>query len=53
MSTSTTSPTTSPIAAGAWKQFDTTTSRWGRITMILALILMLAGPLVLAIEFGV
>ncbi|MGF6821665.1 hypothetical protein M2317_000551 [Microbacterium sp. ZKA21] len=52
MSTST-SPTTSPLTAGAWKQFDTTTSRWGRITMILALVFMLAGPLVLAIEFGV
>ena len=52
MSTST-SPTTSPVTAGAWKQFDATTSRWGRITMILALVLMLAGPLVLAIEFGV
>ncbi|SDJ82602.1 hypothetical protein SAMN05428985_101626 [Nocardioides sp. YR527] len=45
--------TPSPMVADAWSQFDTTTSRWGRITMIAALCLMLAGPLVLSIQLGV
>lgn len=39
--------------ATAWARFDKTTSRWGRITMILALILMVGGPAVLAFELGV
>lgn len=44
---------TSPIVAAAWQRFDRTTSRWGRITMIIAMVVMLTGPLVLAFELGV
>lgn len=40
-------------AARAWARFDKTTSRWGRITMILAMIIMIAGPAIVAAQLGV
>jgi hypothetical protein len=44
---------TGPIAAAAWQRFDKTTSRWGRITMLIAMVVMLTGPFILAFELGV
>ena len=35
---------TTEAGTAAWAAFDKTTSRWGRITMILAMIIMIAGP---------
>lgn len=40
-------------ANAAWVRFDTTTSRWGRITMLAALVLMVGGPAILAVQLGV
>lgn len=37
----------------AWAAFDKTTSRWGRITMIIAMILMIGGPAIVAARLGV
>ncbi|MFB9072170.1 hypothetical protein ACFFIO_16610 [Citricoccus parietis] len=51
---STTATTTAPgrvHAAGSMDEFDATTSRWGRLTMIAGLIFSLAGPLYL-VFFG-
>lgn len=44
---------TTPEATTAWEEFDATTSRWGRITMIAGMILMIGGPTILAIQLGV
>ncbi|GAA1129034.1 hypothetical protein [Citricoccus alkalitolerans] len=46
MVTSSTTSTTVP-AAGSMEEFDATTSRWGRFTMLVGLVLSLAGPLYL------
>ncbi|WP_413544128.1 hypothetical protein [Citricoccus nitrophenolicus] len=44
----TTAPATMAApASGSMDEFDTTTSRWGRLTMIAGLIISLAGPLYL------
>ncbi|MGF0117561.1 hypothetical protein ACQFYA_14760 [Promicromonospora sp. Marseille-Q5078] len=48
-----TASTASTADAASWRRFDTTTSRWGRITMLLGMVLMIAGPAVLAAELGV
>lgn len=48
-----TTATLDVTAATSWERFDRTTSRWGRITMIAALILMVGGPAVLAMQLGV
>lgn len=40
-------------ALDSWQQFDKTTSRWGRLTMIAAVVLMLAGPAILALQVGI
>jgi len=37
----------------AWAAFDKTTSRWGRITMIAAMIVMIGGPGIVAAQLGV
>ncbi|MFD1210618.1 hypothetical protein ACFQ36_01000 [Arthrobacter sp. GCM10027362] len=52
--TATTSTTTTAAAAGApaLAEFDRTTSRWGRLTMIAGLAISLAGPLYLAFFAG-
>lgn len=50
------STTASPdlsAATAAWNTFDTTTSRWGRLTMIGALIVMVVGPAILASQLEV
>ncbi|ALJ19903.1 hypothetical protein [Microbacterium sp. No. 7] len=52
MSTETPSPSPADVDA-AWNRFDKTTSRWGRITMILALISMVGGPALLAAQLDV
>lgn len=50
----TTAPTnTTDNASAAWADFDRTTSRWGRITMIGALLVMLVGPGILATQLDV
>lgn len=48
-------PTTteSSVGSDAWSRFDATTSRWGRATMIAAIVLMIAGPLALAVQLEV
>jgi hypothetical protein len=48
-----TAKNTHETATTAWSVFDKTTSRWGRLTMIGALIMMVAGPGFLAAELGV
>lgn len=48
-----TSAGNSAEGTAAWNQFDATTSRWGRATMIAAIVLTLAGPLVLALQLEV
>ncbi len=40
-------------ASGDWAAFDKTTSRWGRITMIVGMIVMITGPGILAMQLGV
>jgi hypothetical protein len=45
----TTTTTETPRAAAAYAQYDRTTSRWGRITMGLALLFSWAGPLYLVL----
>lgn len=40
-------------ASAAWGAFDKTTSRWGRITMIVAMVIMIGGPAILAAQIGV
>ncbi|MFV0254083.1 MAG: hypothetical protein ACK5H2_12220 [Beutenbergiaceae bacterium] len=40
-------------ASTAWRHFDKKTSRWGQITMITALILMVGGPTIIAMQLGV
>lgn len=37
----------------AWAAFDKTTSRWGRLTMIAAMIVMIGGPAIVAAQLGV
>lgn len=37
----------------AWAAFDKTTSRWGRLTMIAAMIIMVGGPGIVAAQLGV
>ena len=44
---------TTEAGTAAWAAFDKTTSRWGRITMILAMIIMIAGPGIVAAQLGV
>ncbi|WP_157571198.1 hypothetical protein [Nocardioides insulae] len=39
-------------AADSWAEFDRTTSRWGRITMLATIVVMLAGPVILAFQVG-
>lgn len=48
-----TTATLSVEGATAWARFDKTTSRWGRITMILAMIIMIASPAIVAVQLGV
>lgn len=45
--------TGSPVIDGSWDRFDRTTSRWGRITMTLGMIVMIAGPGIVAAQLGV
>lgn len=53
MTTSTTaSTTTEHTSASALRAFDTTTARWGRLTMIAGLLFALAGPAYLVLFSG-
>lgn len=53
-STRTAAPETSASDADAgWSVFDATTSRWGRLTLIAALIVLLTGPGLLAAQHDV
>ncbi len=45
--------TDTTLANTAWSAFDRTTSRWGRITMITAMVIMIGGPAILAAQLGV
>ncbi|MFV0405643.1 MAG: hypothetical protein ACK5LN_02275 [Propioniciclava sp.] len=40
-------------ATAAWTKFDKTTSLWGQLTMVTALVLMVGGPTILAAQLGV
>lgn len=42
-----------PVTDTAWNDFDRTTSRWGRITMLIGMAVMLLGPGILAVRLGV
>ena len=45
--------TDTTTATTAWAAFDKTTSRWGRLTMIAAMIIMIGGPGIIAAQLGV
>jgi len=44
--------TVNPAAVPALEQFDATTARWGRLTMIAGLLFALAGPAYLVLFSG-
>jgi hypothetical protein len=46
-------PPSPDTATGGWAAFDKTTSRWGPITMIVGMIVMILGPGLLALQLGV
>lgn len=50
---STDTSTVTSAASAAWTRFDATTSRWGRATMLAAIVLTIAGPLALAVQLDV